>query len=324
MSTRGAVRAAQRAYDEQGIRGDYVTVSRDHYTVVGRGRDGHTAITDVPRTGRVHDAVTQVGESLDSMFAAFRLGTRNTNQPGKGRDSMTFPQRSQITEMRGGQEPLTLELPTSANLRDVAPRKRKPEPSTALEPEAELLAHLDAMGAALLREFPEFAAKAVSFDAQVRKLVQDRRKSTLSEGRDEYDALTAQGREKLGEIEKLEAERDGLRMERNRQIAAANAANIKFQSVKRAKPADENFPSRQEVERWQTQLAEARGEVDRAQRPVDDLQGQIRGLTARIGIAKSELRSIRARRDTARERAGIAAPAPSQEADSEVESLRVG
>ena len=237
---------------------------------------------------------------------------------------MSFPQRSMISEMRGGQEPLTLELPTSANLRDVAPRKRKPEPSTALEPEAELLAHLDTLGAVLLREFPEFAAKAVAFDTQVRGMVEKRRKSQVSEARDEYDALTAQGREKLGEIEKLEAERDGLRMERNRQIAAANAANIKFQSVKRAKPADENFPSRQEVERWQTQFAEARGEVDRAQRPVDDLQGQIRGLTAQIGILKSELRALRAQRNAARERAGIAAPAPAPEADSEVESLRVG
>ncbi len=238
-------------------------------------------------------------------------------------NTQTFPQRSMISEMRGGQGPLALDVPTTITVRDVPARKR-PKPEPQREPEDQILDALDSLGAGLLAEFPEVAARMVEFDREVRQLVQDRRKSTLCEARDEFDKLTAEGREKLGEIERLEAERDELRQERNRQIAIANAANIRFQSVKRAKPADENFPSRQEVERWQTQLAEARGEVDRAQQPVDDLQGQIRGLTARIGIAKSELRSIRARRNAARERAGIAAPAPSQEAEIESESLRVG
>ena len=242
------------------------------------------------------------------------------------RDTMntqTFPQRSMISEMRGGQGPLALDVPTTITVRDVPARKR-PKPEPQREPEDQILDALDSLGAGLLAEFPEVAARMVEFDREVRQLVQGRRKSRVSEGRAEFDLLTEQGREKLGEIEKLEAERDELRQERNRQIAAANAANIKFQSVKRAKPADENFPSRQEVERWQTQLAEARGEVDRAQRPVDDLQGQIRGLTAQISIAKSELRSIRAKRNAARERAGIAAPAPAQESEIEAESLRVG
>ena len=80
MSTRGAVRAAQRAYDEHGIRGDYVTTLKDRFVVVGRGRDGHTAIFDVPRTtarvtvARAHDVDHWPNENarLDAMFAAYR------------------------------------------------------------------------------------------------------------------------------------------------------------------------------------------------------------------------------------------------------------
>jgi len=236
---------------------------------------------------------------------------------------MSFPQRSMISEMRGGQGPLALDVPTTITVRDVPARKRtKPEPER--EPEDKILDALDSLGAGLLAEFPEVAARMVEFDREVRQLVQGRRKAKLSQARAEFDKLTAEGREKLRAIEKLEVERDELRMERNRRISAVNAANIRFQAVKRARPSDDEFPSRQEVERWQTQLAEARAEAEQAQRPVDDFQGQIRGLTVQIQILRSELRAIRVRRNAARERAGIAAPATSEEAEIESESLRVG
>ncbi len=241
------------------------------------------------------------------------------------RDTMntqTFPQRSMISEMRGGQGPLALDVPTTITVRDVPARKRtKPEPQR--EPEDQILDALDSLGAGLLAEFPEVAARMVEFDREVRQLVQGRRKSTLSEARDEFDALTEQGRDALEKLQRLEREREELREDRNRAITASNAAKARLRAVERAKPSDDEFPSREEIAAWQQKLTTARAEAADAAKPEDELQGAIRAKSAEIAILKSELRSIRAKRNAARERAGITAPGPNQ-ADSEAESLRIG
>ena len=236
----------------------------------------------------------------------------------------TFPQRSMISEMRGGQGPLALDVPTNITVRDSGPSRKRTKPEPEREPEDKILDALDSLGAGLLAEFPEVAARMVEFDREVRQLVQGRRKSTLSEARDEFDALTEQGRDALEKLQRLEREREELREDRNRAITASNAAKARLRAVERAKPSDDEFPSREEIAAWQQKLTTARAEAADAAKPEDELQGAIRAKSAEIAILKSELRSIRAKRNAARERAGIAAPGPAPEADSEVESLRVG
>lgn len=233
---------------------------------------------------------------------------------------MTFPQRSMITELRGGQSPLALDVPTTITVRDAAPaRKRQPEPER--EGEDALLHYLDAMGAALLREFPAFAAKAVAFDAEVRAMVQERAKARESEAREQFDTLTAEGRTALAKVEKLEAERNQLREDLNRAIAQSNGSKQRRAAIERAKPSDDEFPTRAQIAEWQQRYAKARKEVQEAEAAVDALRGDIRSKTAAIAIVKSELYAIREKRNAARRRLDPNhAPA---EADPATETFRI-
>ena len=232
-----------------------------------------------------------------------------------------FPQRSQITMMRGHD---AFEVPPVVlNVRDSGPARKRTKPEPEREPEAELLHHLDAMGAALLRLFPAFAAKAVAFDAEVREMVQERQKMREAAAGTEFDQLTEQCRAALEKVQKLEGERDEIRMDRNRALPLANAAAQKLARLKREKPQDADFPTRAEVAAWQTALSKARAEADEAQRPVDDLLAALRAKTAEISIAKSELAALKEKRNAARRRLDPAyVPAEADEADSEAETLR--
>lgn len=299
MSTAGAVRAAQHVYDSTGLMGDYVMVARDRYTVVGRDEDGHTRLHDVPRRGRMHDAAMQVSESLDALFRSFRLGTRNTNQPGRGRDSMTFPQRSMITELRGGPGPLALDIPTTITVRDAAPaRKRRPEPER--EPEDEILSHLDTLGAVLLKEFPAFSNKLIRFDSEVREMVEARRKARESEAAEEFERLSGECRTALAKVESLEGERNQLREDLNRLIAQSNGARQRKAAIERAKPRDDEFPTRAQIAEWQQRYAKARKEAQEAEAAADALRADIRAKGAGLAVAKSELAALKERRNAAR------------------------
>ena len=80
IDVKGAIKAMRTAYSRYGLLPESCTEHRNHFTIVGRGRDGHTAIHDVPRTtprvtvARAHDVDHWPNENarLDAMFAAYR------------------------------------------------------------------------------------------------------------------------------------------------------------------------------------------------------------------------------------------------------------
>lgn len=274
--------------------GDFGIVSQD-----ARGRQN---IRIVPRERNPQNSIDYRN------FADRRQATARDAQPVQEGGKMTFDSF--------GERPLQLHpqfmpAPPRRNIGDE-------EPSEHLA-----LAKLDELEGVLLGLDRSFMQELVPFNRAVTAKLRARTKARKDEARQEFEKFTTEGRRKLAELRKLEAERDGLRADLNKAIINRNGASARYQAVKRQKPQDSEFPDTASFDAWENRMKQARAELDKAESEADALRAEARSYIPGIAELKHELASLRARRENARRRAELRAQGEGQDSEEEAETLQV-
>lgn len=285
------------------------------YFVVSKGQRGQTVrIVQAQRSQATHIEYRN--------FSDRRAASAHDSQPIQRREEMRqgegqFPQRSMITAMR---QPAWGSAP-SIILNDAAPTRKPQFVTPEMATEALALKRLDDLETTLIELDSDFTAVLVPIDREIRKRLNARVKTRRDEARAEFDKLTGEGRKALERLTALQAERSARQDDLNRAVMIRNTASQKYQSVRRTKPSDSSFPTRTEYDTWERRMDEAKAAFDAAEGEADALRSEMRARAAAISLCKAELAELRARRESARKRAGIKPAGESQ--DVTAESLSV-
>jgi len=289
---------------------------------------------------RVYQTFGELAESVDTTsWGDFAVGVTDargfrhvrivererSSQPGRGRDSsmagQLFNRQSMISDLR--RAPYAMPSMEVGNVRliDSVSGAKPPVPLEERD-EGYLLAAMDTLSGRILPLDSALALEIGDLHQRITRFLKGRERERRAAARAECDRLTAEGREALATLRKLESERSMTQDDRNRVIIRLNGAKQKLQAVKQGRPHDSEFPTETELDDWQAKFDAAKAEADELQRQVDELRDEYRRQGAGVSLARQRVNQIRAERNAARTRAGIRTAGEQQDGDEIEEGLR--